>query len=135
MSVIGEMINASKKVVGNIQQLPGKVAGEMSKLRAKFSRFKSMVGGAWSLYRLDSSRVDYKLARELYNNEAEEYKLGAWAAKPVINTCVGFMVCPRFRAVDEDAQSVLDDFHSAYASLKQQTHRDALREMETVGYG
>lgn len=128
MSVIGEMINASKKVVGNIQQLPGKVAGEMSKLRAKFSRFKSMVGGAWSLYRLDSSRVDYKLARELYNNEAEEYKLGAWAAKPVINTCVGFMGVPRFRVVDEDAQSVLDDFHSAYASLKQQTHRDALRD-------
>lgn len=128
MGVIGEIASLSNKVVGNIQKVPGRVSGEISKLRVKLSNFRINTGSIGGGYKLGSSKTDYKLARELYNNEADNYKLGAWCAKPVINTCVGFMGVPRFKAVDPDAQEVLDAFHSAYASLQQQTHRDALRD-------
>ena len=104
----------------------GKVVGEMSKLRQTVSSFRG--GSIGKAYSLDTTKVDYTLSRELYENIHDEYKLGSWAAKPIINTCVGFMGVPWFRAVDPEAQLVLDAFHVDNVSLQQQTHRDALRD-------
>lgn len=116
--------------VGMMAAVAGRITGEISKLRQSISLWKSrlITGRFSSVYKLDSSRVNYELARQLYNNEHDEYKLGAWAAKPVINTCVGFMGVPRFRLEDEDAQKALDGFAGQHVSLMQQTHRDALRD-------
>src|SRR5690606_41856313 len=72
----------------------------------------------------------YKLARSLYDNAADDYKLGAWAPKPIINPVVGFMGVPRFRSKDPEAQEVLDEFFESNRSLQQQTHRNALRSEE-----
>ncbi|NPV52202.1 MAG: phage portal protein [Firmicutes bacterium] len=108
----------------------GRAVGEISKLRDLWTVSSwRIVGGAYSRpYRLDSSRVDYRRAKALYNNTDDNYKLGAGFAKPVINTAVGFMGVPRFRSEDEEAQAVLDDFFGANVSRMQQTHRDALRD-------
>jgi hypothetical protein len=108
-----------------------KAAGEISKLRQNI--FSSLgwriIGGSYGTsYRLDSSRVDYAMARKLYKNTDEDYKLGAGFAKPVINTTVGFMGVPRFRSEDEDAQFALDGFFGDNVSRMQQVHRDALRD-------
>lgn len=116
------------KVTGTFATLPGRIVGEVSKLRKRVSwgsRFNSRFA---KVYELDSSRVDYTLARGLYENSLDDYKLGGWAAKPVINTTVGFMGVPTFRSEDPEAQAVLDDFFGNCVSLQQQTHRDALRD-------
>lgn len=67
--------------------------GELSALRTSGVRW-----GNWYAqpYTLDSTRVDVKLARELYNNTHESYKLGAAFARPVINTAAGFVGTPQF---------------------------------------
>lgn len=114
-------------VFGEISKLGSKVVGEMSRLRSKVFGIR-MFGSYSGTYKLDTSTVDYKMARELYNNTDDNYKLGAWAAKPVINTCVGFMGVPSFRVEDEEAQEVLNAFHSENVSAFQQTHRDTLRD-------
>lgn len=82
------------------------VAGEQSRLREEFS-IGLLFGQSYSLR---SSKVNYELARQLYRNEHDSYKLGAWPAKPVINTTAGFMGAPRFThaAKDEEVQGVLD---------------------------
>ena len=41
---------------------------------------------------------DYALARQLYHNTADDYKLGGAFAKPVVNTTVAFMGVPRLGA-------------------------------------
>lgn len=106
-----------------------KAAGEISKLRNFFSSAWSLRTGAFmNAYKLDSSRVDYKKARELYENTNDKYKLGAGFSKPVINTTVGFMGVPLFRSEDEEAQQVLEDFFSNNTSKLQRTHRNALRD-------
>lgn len=123
------MATKRKSIVGNIAALPGRIVGEISKLRDNWTGRWAFKTGRWSkAYKLDSSRVDYRLARGLYNNELDEYKLGGAFAKPIINTVVGFMGVPRFRIEDEDAQEVLDQFFGANVSRMQQTHRDALRD-------
>lgn len=106
--------------------------GEISKLRdsltgllAQYSIKTGFLGGG---YKLDSSKVDVKKARALYDNTDDAYKLGAGFAKPVINTTVGFMGVPTFKSEDEDAQAVLDDFFGANVSRMQETHRNALRD-------
>ena len=111
----------------DIAKIPSMVSGEMSKLRMPtVSGFR--FGSIGNAYTLDTEKVNYELARSLYDNTNEDYKLGAWSAKPVINTCVGFMGVPRFKAADPEAQLVLDAFQTENVSLQQQTHRDALRD-------
>ena len=108
--------------------LIGRLAGEMSKLRKVASSIISRTGRWGSVYKVDSTHVDYEKARQLYDNSLDAYKLGAWAAKPVINTAVGFMGVPAFKAEDEKAQEVLDSFHAENVSRFQQTLRDAMRD-------
>lgn len=117
-------------IVGEITKLPGKIAGEISKLRETVQSWGTTTGSLFNAYKLKSEIVNYKLARNLYDNTEDEYKLGAWAAKPVINTIVGFMGVPAFVIEDEDAQAVLDDFQSQIASLQQQVHLSALRDAD-----
>jgi hypothetical protein len=98
--------------------------GEMSKLRRNTP---VRVLGNTAEYKLDSAdKVDYGLARDLYNNTNQKYKLGAGFAKPVINTTVGFMGVPGFKCTDEDAQALLKSFFEENVSKMQKTHRDAM---------
>jgi hypothetical protein len=107
-----------------------KAVGEISKLRQGiFGRFGSLIGGRWNVpYVLNSSRVEYELARQLYHNTHDDYKLGAGFAKPIINTLAGFMGVPRFRCQDEEAQEVIDEHVSRWVSRMQRTHQLSLRD-------
>lgn len=107
--------------------VPG-VVGEISRLRQKLS---SIIFGSSTFsgtYRLDSTKVDYAKARELYHNAADGYKLGGAFAKPIINTTVAFMGVPRFRSEDEAAQEFLDSFFGENVSRMQQVHSHTLAE-------
>lgn len=106
-----------------------RAVGEISKIRNLFTTGWFLKTGAYfSAYKLDSSRVDYAKARELYDNTDDKYKLGAGFAKPVINTTVGFMGVPTFKSEDEEAQQILDNFSSDNTSRMQRVHRNALRD-------
>lgn len=107
----------------------GRIIGEISKLRLS-SLFGFTAGSAGASYKLDSSRVNYELARQLYSNTAEEYKLGAGFAKPIINTLTAFMDIPRLTMDngDDDAQRALDLFFLRNKSRMQTTHQNALRD-------
>ena len=107
-----------------------KTVGEISKLRQGiFGKFGSLIGGHWNVpYVLNSSRVDYELARQLYHNTHDDYKLGAGFAKPIINTLAGFMGVPRFRCQDEEGQEVLDEHISRWVSRMQRVHQLCLRD-------
>lgn len=94
-----------------------KVAGEMMRIR----------GTSYATYQLDSSKVDYKLARDLYQNKEKKYELGAAFVKPVINSTVGFMGVPHFTIEDEEAQEVLDNFVLDNTSRMIRTHSNALK--------
>ena len=107
-----------------------KAVGEISRLRqGVFGKFGSLIGGSWNVpYVLNSSRVDYDLARQLYHNAHDDYKLGAGFAKPIINTLAGFMGVPRFRTKDEEGQEVLDEHVSRWVSRMQRAHQLCLRD-------
>lgn len=107
-----------------------KAVGEISKLRQGiFGRFGALLTGRWNVpYVLNSTRVDYELARQLYHNTHDDYKLGAGFAKPIINTLAGFMGVPRFRCQDEEGQEVLDEHVNRWVSRMQRTHQLSLRD-------
>lgn len=107
-----------------------KAIGEISKLRdlLSFTGWRLYSGTYTSPYQLDSSHVDYRKARALYENTDDNYKLGAGFAKTVINTAVGFMGVPTFKSEDEVAQQILDDFFGGNVSRMQQVHRNAMRD-------
>jgi len=107
-----------------------KAVGEISKLRQNiFGQFGTILTGRWDVpYVLNSTRVDYELARQLYHNTHDDYKLGAGFAKPIINTLAGFMGVPHFRCQDEEAQKVLDEHVNRWVSRMQRTHQLSLRD-------
>lgn len=105
--------------------------GEMaSKLReSSMGLFgKLIAGNATVPYKLNSSKVDYTLARELYHNTNDDYKLGAGFAKPIINTLAGFMGAPHFKCADEGVQEVVDDYTEAWLSRMMRTQQLSLRD-------
>ncbi|MEC0373291.1 phage portal protein [Paenibacillus chibensis] len=114
----------------------GKISGEMSRLRGGIVNLFNGLG--WSLtggtiggtYKLDSTRVDYTFARQLYENTAEDYKLGAGFAKKIVNATVGFMGLPEIKSADEDAQERLQEFAKQNRSRMQRTHLNAIREAD-----
>lgn len=79
-------------------------------------------------YRLDSSRVDYDLARQLYRNTADKYKLGAGFARPIINTTAGFMGAPHFTHPDPDADQALEKAITRWTGKVFRINRNALRD-------
>jgi hypothetical protein len=111
--------------------------GEISKLRQAATGLFGQIligGNATVPYVLNSGKVDYELARQLYRNTHEDYKLGAGFAKPIINTLAGFMGCPRFTIADEDAQVVLDEYFNRWVSRAQRTHQLSLRDGDSYIY-
>lgn len=87
------------------------VSGEMSKMRTSTSGLSGRIKGAITgRYQLDTSKVDYDMARALYENTQEGYKLGAGFARVVINNRAAFMGIPKFSSTDPNAQVVLDAF-------------------------
>lgn len=84
-------------------------------------------GSSTGTYKLDSSRVDYSLARELYQNKNQSYKLGAAFIKPIINCTVGFMGVPYFQIEDEEANAILEQFALDNTSKMLKTHTNALK--------
>ncbi|BFH63918.1 phage portal protein [Paenibacillus azoreducens] len=114
----------------------GKISGEMSRLRGGIVNLMNGLG--WSLtggtiggtYTLNTTKVDYEFARKLYDNTAENYKLGAGFAKKIINATVGFMGLPDIKSADQDAQTLLQEFFKANRSKMQRTHLNAIREAD-----
>ena len=108
-----------------IKQWWHKITGETSKVRVTAG---TQPGGAGQGYALDSSRVDYILARALYENTDTRYKLGAGFCKRIINAKTGFMGVPQFLSADEAAQKTVQEFCERNTSKLEETHRQALLE-------
>jgi len=71
------------------------IVGEISKLRQPdYGQYGWVVNAYNTPYSLNTSRVNYQLARELYHNTNEAYKLGAGFAKQIINTLAGISFNP-----------------------------------------
>lgn len=106
-----------------------KAIGEMSKMRDNFlGRIGITTGSIGAGYKLDSSRVDYEMAKHLYYNTQDDYKLGAGFAKVVINNAVSFMGVPEFKSQDKEAHEVLETFFEKNQSNMQTTTRNSLRD-------
>lgn len=98
--------------------------GDLPTLRMSFS----------STYRLDSSEIDYSLARKLYYNTDQRYKLGAGFSRPAIDVPTGFMGVPRLLAEDpqSDAQKWLDRSMKTWSGDVIQAHKMAMRDGEVL---
>lgn len=84
--------------------------------------------GFFTPYKLDSSRVDYALARELYRNTNDRYKLGAGFAKPIINATAGFMGVPHFTHADPGADQELEKAFARWTGKVLRLNRNTLRD-------
>ena len=106
-----------------LRKLINRFVGEISVLKTPYA-----VSLPWLGYTLDTSKVNYKLARELSNNTNEKYKLGAGFAKPIINTTVGFMGIPHFSHDNVEVQNELDRIENKWAGKFIRVHRNTLRD-------
>jgi len=120
-------------VLGVWDRLRAQVTGEISVART----YPALFGGAYNIvgpfvaYNIDTSRVNYKLCRELYYNTNDKYKLGAGFARPAINITAGFMGPPHFTSYDLKnvvIQSMLDDFNLRYRSVMARIVRNSFRD-------
>lgn len=117
-----------KSVLRQAPWRAGWLRSQISALRDKglataFSRSRYI-----SSYRLDSSRVDYGLARELYRNIADDYKLGAAFARPVINSTAAFMGLPTFTGADTEALAAFGKYLARWRSRLFRINRNVLRD-------
>lgn len=114
-----------RRTLGERLLAPLRAVGEISLLRraAWFGGF-----GFFTPYTLDSSRVSYELARALYRNTEDRYKLGAGFAKPIINTTAGFMGVPTFTHEDEDADQALEVAMARHGGTLLRLTRNVLRD-------
>lgn len=111
------------------------VSGEMSKMRTSTSGLSGRIKGAITgRYQLDTSKVDYDMARSLYENTQEGYKLGAGFARVVINNRAAFMGIPKFSSTDPNAQVVLDTFREENKSNFIRTIIEFLRDGDCYVY-
>lgn len=97
------------------------------------SALRDWRAGSWGYqfarpYALDSSRVNYELARELYRNINDKYKLGAAFAKPVVNTAAGFMGAPGFTHADTEADQALEQAIQHWTGKILRINRNVLRD-------
>lgn len=102
-------------------------------LTGEISVLRDYRAGSWGYqftrpYTLDSSRMDYVLARELYRNINDKYKLGAAFARPVVNTAAGFMGAPAFTHADTEADHVLEQVMQRWIGKVLRTNRNTLRD-------
>ena len=101
-----------------------RLAGEINVLRTSGLQAFSF----FTPYQLDSSRVDYTLARALYRNTDDKYKLGAGFARPIINTAAGFMGAPHFTHADPEADQALEQQLEQWTGKLLRINRNALRD-------
>lgn len=104
--------------------------GLIKNLMYKFGAVGEMMrtaGSIGQIYTLDSTKVDYELARNLYQNKDDRYKLGSSFVRPIINSTVGFMGIPNFSIEDENAQITLDEFALENTSKMLKTHTNATK--------
>jgi hypothetical protein len=106
----------------------GMITGEMSKLRNYLSNFGIKITSVYNSWKLDSSQVNYELARALYDNTDDRYKLGAGFCKRIINAKAGFIGVPKFNSTDPEAQDALDAFFNDNISQRGQTMKKMLVE-------
>lgn len=101
----------------------------MSRLRNYAGMLGWGITGSWSRpYKLDSSKVNYQQARELYDNTTDDYKLGAGFVKPVINTTTAFVGVPRYRSQEEEAERILKKFVDGNRAKIIRTQRNSIRD-------
>lgn len=112
--------------MGLLDRIRGRALGEQSGLRVGRTTGWRLGSG----YQIDTTRVDYQLARELYRNTNDRYKLGAAFAKPVVNTLSGFMGAPKFvhRGGDDATQAFLDETFERWVGKIRRLQRNALRD-------
>jgi hypothetical protein len=79
-------------------------------------------------YSLGSSRVDYDVARGLYRNTVDKYKLGAGFAKPIINTTAGFMGVPIFNHPYDQLQLEMRQDFNRWTGKQLRLNRNTLRD-------
>lgn len=98
--------------------------GELPRLELSFA----------STYNLVSARVDEKMARGLYQNTIDRYKLGAGFSRPAIDVPVGFMGIPRLVAEDpkSDAQVQLDRHLQFWSGDIMKAHQMMSRDGEVL---
>jgi hypothetical protein len=92
-------------------------------------------GSFASTYRLDSTTVDYALARKLYYNQDPRYKLGAGFARPAIDVPAGFMGVPILTSPEElggKEQEWLNRSIKAWAGKIMKAHKMVLRDGEVL---
>jgi len=97
----------------------------------KTKRIKNnlLTGKAIKEYQLNSSRViDTTLARAIYHNTAENYKLSGGLVRPIINADVSFIGSPSFTCEDETLQEAMDSILKNNSNVPTQVHRLSLRE-------
>jgi len=103
--------------------------GEFSFLRtADMPTSPRVTSGFYPQYHLDSSRVDYELARRLYNNTDDRYKLGAGFSRPVVNKTAEFMGVPRFSHESDAVTTFLQETIERWAPTLLRINRNALRD-------
>lgn len=117
---------AGNAVQRAIRAVLGPLAGEMSNLRARLSAIAG--GGLYDAYTLSSSKVDYALARQLYRNTHDGYKLGAAFAKPIVNTTAAFVGTPKWKHANEDVQAELNTFTRRYEGTFLDVNRNTVRD-------
>lgn len=126
------MVNGKPSVKERIKYV---ITGEMSDLRKStlgmYGRVKGAITGR---YQLDASKVDYDMARALYDNTHDDYKLGAGFARVVVNNRAAFMGIPKFSSTDPNAQAVLDDFQEENKSNFIRTIVEFLRDGDSYVY-
>lgn len=110
--------------MANIIKALSRAIGEISVLRNSRSWGFNFI----AKYSLDSSRVDYDMARQLYRNMHDKYKLGAGFAKPIINTAAGFMGVPHFTHTDPEADKALEDEMDRWVGKVLRINRNTLRD-------
>lgn len=110
--------------MANILQILTNAIGEISVLR----NTRALGFNFLPQYTLDSSRVDYELARQLYRNINDKYKLGAGFAKPIINTAAGFMGSPHFTHTDPEADAALEEEMDRWVGKVLRVNRNTLRD-------
>ncbi len=107
---------------------------EATKLRKPGDLPKRFDPSFASPYRLDHSEVNVDLARQLYYNTNQRYKLGAGFARPAIDLPTGFMGIPILTAEDptSDAQTWLDRSVKDWAGAIRKAHKMVTRDGEVV---
>jgi len=77
-------------------------------------------------YTLDTTRVNYTIARELYQNVNSKYKLGAGFVKPIIHTIAGFMGTPHFISQNSIIQEELESMETRWSGKFGKIHINTL---------